>query len=218
MIFNIVFLLKHIVETRGDTLLPHLLSLFRLTVENKENYILVMRNVFINKYKIHTKYDIKGSSVDRTASTKEKEKDLPTYKDNDLVSDGRQINIGQESKKLFLDKLTRDVAFLCELKIMDYSLIIGIHENKQSIQINLNEEQQQQKEQPILSSSPKIDELGANLNLNSANGAVGSSNDYYSDQDNFSPGEDAEDTDDGQLNCLFLFLSNFYFFSNLIIF
>ena len=60
-------------------MLPHLLSLFRLTVENKENYILVMRNVFINKYKIHTKYDIKGSSVDRTASTKEKEKDLEPH-------------------------------------------------------------------------------------------------------------------------------------------
>ena len=100
---------KHIVETRGNTLLPHLLGLFRLTVENKENYILVMRSVFSSKFEINLKYDIKGSSVDRAASLKEKEKEHPTFKDNDLVNDQRSINIGPESKRAFMAKLTRDV-------------------------------------------------------------------------------------------------------------
>jgi 1-phosphatidylinositol-5-phosphate 4-kinase len=100
---------KHIVETKGNTLLPHLLSMYRLTVEDKENYLLVMRNVFSNKYKIQVKYDIKGSSVDRAASIKEKEKDAPTLKDNDLLNDGRMINIGPEAKRAFINKLTRDV-------------------------------------------------------------------------------------------------------------
>jgi 1-phosphatidylinositol-5-phosphate 4-kinase len=100
---------KHIVETKGDTLLPHLLSMYRLTVEDKENYMLVMRNIFTNRYKIHIKYDIKGSTVDRAASNKEKEKDSPTFKDNDFVNDGRHITIGTEAKKAFMQKLTRDV-------------------------------------------------------------------------------------------------------------
>ena len=171
-----------------------------------------MRNVFINKYKINTKYDIKGSSVDRTASIKEKEKDLPTYKDNDLLSDNRQIVLGPEAKTQFMEKLTRDVQFLCDLKIMDYSLLIGIHENK-TLQINSNQlqndQEQQSSDQPILSSSPKndVDAFGAGAGGGTAVG------DYYSDQDNFSPGEDAEDTDDGQLNCNLFF----YFFISLII-
>ena len=90
-------------------MLPHLLGLYRLTVEDKENYIIVMRTVFSSKYKIHTKYDIKGSTVDRAAKQKEKEKDYPTYKDNDLISDGRTIHIGSESKKELMNKLTFDV-------------------------------------------------------------------------------------------------------------
>ena len=64
---------------------------------------------FSSKYKIHTKYDIKGSTVDRAAKQKEKEKDSPTYKDNDLISDGRTICIGSESKKEFMNKLQNDV-------------------------------------------------------------------------------------------------------------
>ncbi len=100
---------KHIVETKGDTLLPHLLGMFRLTVENKENYILVMRSVFSNRYKVHFKYDIKGSTVDREASLKEKEKLHPTFKDNDLVKEDKKIEIGSEAKSIFMEKLTRDV-------------------------------------------------------------------------------------------------------------
>ena len=84
-------------------------SLFRLTVENKENYVLVSRNVFDRKFKVHIKYDIKGSSVDRAASSKEKEKDSPTFKDNDLLNDGRSIYIGSEAKRNFMLKLTKDV-------------------------------------------------------------------------------------------------------------
>lgn len=100
---------KHIVETKGDTLLPHMLSLYRLTVEDKENYMLVMRNVFTSRFHVQIKYDIKGSSVDRAASIKEKEKDSPTFKDNDLINDGRQLSIGQDAKRAFMQKLSRDV-------------------------------------------------------------------------------------------------------------
>ena len=159
-----------------------------------------MRGVFLNKYKVHTKYDIKGSSVDRAATIKEKEKNLPTYKDNDLLNDNRNIQLGSEAKRLFMEKLTRDVSFLCDLKIMDYSLLIGIHEikpqqvNSLNLNNNNNNEQEQNQEQPILSSSPKNN-----------NDLLQNPNDYYSDQDNFSPGEDAEDTDDGQLNCKFIY-------------
>ena len=36
-------------------------------------------------------------------------KDLPTYKDNDFMTDGIKINIGQEAKEKLLQNLTKDV-------------------------------------------------------------------------------------------------------------
>jgi 1-phosphatidylinositol-5-phosphate 4-kinase len=48
------------------------LALYRITVDGKETYILVMRSVFGSRLKIHKKYDLKGSTVDRQASNKEK--------------------------------------------------------------------------------------------------------------------------------------------------
>lgn len=192
---------KHIVETKGNTLLPHLLSLFRLTVENKENYVLVMRNVFSNRFKVHFKYDIKGSTVDREASIKEKEKTHPTFKDNDLMNEARQINIGPESKQIFMEKLTRDVGFLTNLKIMDYSLLIGIHDEKLSLtKANLSDDQSD--DQGASSDSPSTERRLHRLSASDTEQPPGYGGDKTdSDQeDNFSPVEDVEETDDGQLN------------------
>lgn len=82
----------YIVERHGKTLLPQYLGLYRLTVDNVEHYIVVTRNVFSNHLHIHRKFDLKGSTVDREASEKEKEKELPTYKDNDFVNE--QMKVG----------------------------------------------------------------------------------------------------------------------------
>lgn len=38
-----------------------------------------------------------------------KAKELPTYKDNDFINDGQKIYIDEENKKIFLDKLRKDV-------------------------------------------------------------------------------------------------------------
>lgn len=48
--------------------------------------------------------------MDREASEKEKEKELPTLKDNDLIKDGTKIHITQEAKEGFIDMLHADVA------------------------------------------------------------------------------------------------------------
>ncbi|KAF2983585.1 hypothetical protein EK904_005778, partial [Melospiza melodia maxima] len=51
-------------------------------------------------------------------------KELPTFKDNDFINDGQKIHIDENNKKMFLEKLKKDV----ELKLMDYSLLVGIHD------------------------------------------------------------------------------------------
>lgn len=119
---------QHIVEVHAQTLLPHYLGMYRITVNDVETYLVVMRNVFSPRLPLHKKYDLKGSTVDRCASDKEKAKVLPTLKDNDFVEDGMKLYIGPEAKESLISRLTKDVEFLSGLHLMDYSLIVGIHD------------------------------------------------------------------------------------------
>lgn len=104
--------------------------MYRLTVDGVENYLVVTRNVFSNHLPLHRlllillifnkqiiinlsnyfrKYDLKGSTVDREASDKEKEKELPTLKDNDFVKDGTKVVIGDDARERLMETLTADV-------------------------------------------------------------------------------------------------------------
>ncbi|CAH8839907.1 unnamed protein product [Trichobilharzia szidati] len=131
---------SYIVKGHGQTLLPQYLGLYRLTVNDQETYILVMRNVFSPRLAIHKKYDLKnivfpshqpkrsGSAVDREANEKEKSKPLPTLKDADFLTDICKIHIGEEAKKKLLSTLESDILFLQENNLIDYSLLIGVHD------------------------------------------------------------------------------------------
>ncbi|CAH1789905.1 unnamed protein product [Owenia fusiformis] len=119
---------QHIVERHAKTLLPQYLGMYRVTFNDQETYMIVMRNIFSARLNVHKKYDLKGSTVQRQASDKEKAKDLPTYKDNDFVSDGIAINVGPEAKEKLLEILSADVQFMSKNNLMDYSLLVGIHD------------------------------------------------------------------------------------------
>ncbi|XP_015913044.1 phosphatidylinositol 5-phosphate 4-kinase type-2 alpha [Parasteatoda tepidariorum] len=126
-------LLKHyhpyIVEKHGKTLLPQYLGLYRVTVEGNETYLVVMRNIFSGTTKIHCKYDIKGTSVDREASAKEKTKEMPTLKDGDFINDGCKLYVGPEHKEKLLAMLSADTDFLASrVHLTDYSVCLGIHD------------------------------------------------------------------------------------------
>lgn len=43
------------------------------------------------------------------SNTNGQAKELPTYKDNDFINDGQKIYINEENKKMFLEKLRKDV-------------------------------------------------------------------------------------------------------------
>ncbi|XP_062335172.1 phosphatidylinositol 5-phosphate 4-kinase type-2 alpha isoform X2 [Osmerus eperlanus] len=168
---------QFIVECHGSTLLPQFLGMYRLTVDGDETYMIVTRHVFSHRLSVCRKYDLKGSTVAREASDKEKPrppedvpprpksnvqqrlqtlriatrfycamkhvrdaKELPTYKDNDFINDGQKIYIDEENKKMFLEKLRKDVEFLAQLKLMDYSLLVGIHDVERAEQEEVESE------------------------------------------------------------------------------
>ncbi|XP_064408502.1 phosphatidylinositol 5-phosphate 4-kinase type-2 gamma isoform X2 [Latimeria chalumnae] len=119
---------QYIVKCHGSTLLPQFLGMYRLSVDSEESYTIVMRNTFSYRLTVHSKYDLKGSLVSREASDKEKVKELPTLKDIDFLNKSQKVYIGEDQQKIFMEKLKRDVEFLAHLKIMDYSLLLGIHD------------------------------------------------------------------------------------------
>uniref|UniRef100_A0A8C5A0H6 Phosphatidylinositol 5-phosphate 4-kinase type-2 alpha n=1 Tax=Gadus morhua TaxID=8049 RepID=A0A8C5A0H6_GADMO len=125
---------QFIVECHGNTLLPQFLGMYRLTVDGDETYMIVTRNVFSHRLSVYKKYDLKVKEDDGSA------KELPTYKDNDFINDGQKIHIDDENKKMFMEKLRKDVEFLALLKLMDYSLLVGIHDVERAEQEEVESE------------------------------------------------------------------------------
>ena len=96
---------------------------------------------------VHKKYDLKGSTVDREASDKEKQKKEPTLKDMDFLNDGAKVKIGDEAKEKLLETLSADVEFLTKNDIMDYSLLLGIHDTKQAVEDDREAEEEDEEDE-----------------------------------------------------------------------
>ncbi|XP_072775636.1 phosphatidylinositol 5-phosphate 4-kinase type-2 gamma isoform X3 [Taeniopygia guttata] len=136
---------QYVVQCHGHTLLPRFLGMYRVSVDSEDTYLLVMRNLFSHRLPVHRKYDLKGSLVDREASDKEKGKELPTLKDVDFLNKNEKVFVEEEQQREFMDKLKRDVEFLVQQKLMDYSLLLGIHEVGRGEQ---EEEEELEEEEP----------------------------------------------------------------------
>ncbi|KAH9408685.1 PREDICTED: phosphatidylinositol 5-phosphate 4-kinase type-2 alpha-like [Rhagoletis zephyria] len=143
----------YIVERHGKTLLPQYLGMYRITVDGAETYICVMRNICSSSLNVHCKYDLKGSTVDREATEKEKGLDVPVYKDNDFTQAGVRIFADEDWKKRFLEMLNADTTFLAHKNIMDYSLCVAIHDCEKAEQEAL-----QEREKRLLSQGSAEDE------------------------------------------------------------
>jgi len=118
---------NYAVEKGGKTLLPQYLAMYKITVSGVEYHMIVMRNVFAAHLTVHKKYDLKGSTVDREATDKDKSRNNPTLKDVDFLKDEMKVQVGEEKRTEILGMLESDVKFLSQLKIMDYSLLLGAH-------------------------------------------------------------------------------------------
>ncbi|CAK4081961.1 unnamed protein product [Aphanomyces euteiches] len=117
-------------------------------------YFVVMANLFSDTSKIiHRRYDIKGSWVNRSAKQPTKGKKVTCrhcngkyvfgsvdgnscpmrvgthepnviLKDNDLT---QKVRLAPEVAEDLFEQIKKDAAFLCNHGIMDYSLLMGVH-------------------------------------------------------------------------------------------
>ncbi|XXG60840.1 hypothetical protein AAC387_Pa04g2653 [Persea americana] len=86
---------------------------------------IVMGNLFCSEYRIHKRFDLKGSSHGRTTDKAEEEIDeTTTLKDLDL-------NFVFRMQRFWYKDLLRQIEYDCEFleaeRIMDYSLLVGVH-------------------------------------------------------------------------------------------
>jgi len=113
------------VHAFADTLLPKFFGLYSLNSYASPNKVrlVVMANIFHTKHVIHKRFDLKGSILGRYTK-KGTSKPTTVYKDLDLAS---KFRVEDDKREKLLKQLEIDCAFLKDLKIMDYSLLVGVH-------------------------------------------------------------------------------------------
>jgi len=113
------------IRKHPHSLLAKFFGMHRVKPHRRDHiYFLIMGSVFYSKegLEIHEQYDLKGSRKNRKAGASES-----MMKDLDLIENKIYLNIGRDKKKLFRQQLLSDTEFLRKNKIMDYSLLVGIH-------------------------------------------------------------------------------------------
>ncbi|XP_057977139.1 phosphatidylinositol 4-phosphate 5-kinase 6-like [Malania oleifera] len=94
------------------------------TAQKKVRFV-IMGNLFCTEYPIHRRFDLKGSSHGRTTDKPEAEIDATTtLKDLDLNFIFRLQKVWFQE---FCRQVDRDCDFLEQERIMDYSLLVGLH-------------------------------------------------------------------------------------------
>ncbi|XP_067832039.1 phosphatidylinositol 4-phosphate 5-kinase type-1 alpha-like isoform X3 [Heptranchias perlo] len=110
------------------TLLPKFFGLYCIQSGGNNIRLVVMNNLLPRVMKMHLKYDMKGSTYKRRASQKEREKPRPTFKDLDFMQDIPDgLFLDSDMHSALCKTIQRDCLVLQSFKIMDYSLLVGVH-------------------------------------------------------------------------------------------
>ena len=110
-----------------STFLTHFYGMYRVTMPNANNqrlHFIIMRSVFHTEKKIDRVWDLKGSKTGRKANPGDS-----VGKDLDILEEGKKLRFKKpKARGKFLEQLARDATFLARLGIMDYSLLLGMHD------------------------------------------------------------------------------------------
>ena len=90
-------------------------------------YFVVMSNLFQTDLPIHRRFDLKGSWVGRRTKSHKLASDT-CLKDLEALEQGLKIGIGEERRKALLETIRSDTQWLATQGVIDYSLLVGIHD------------------------------------------------------------------------------------------
>lgn len=100
----------------------------RLMSDKTNIRVVIMNNILPSDIPIHEKYDLKGSLYKRKASSQERMKTCPTFKDLDFLEQHPEgLVLDERYYDNIISSLKRDCLILQSFGIMDYSLLVGIH-------------------------------------------------------------------------------------------
>ncbi|RMZ83515.1 hypothetical protein DV737_g1624, partial [Chaetothyriales sp. CBS 132003] len=131
---------RHVLDN-PNTLISQIYGLHRVKIPyGRKIHFLVMNNLFPPHRDIHQTFDLKGSTIGRDYG----EENLAgnpraTLKDLNWLRRGYHLEFDPAIKEIFINQLKRDVALLQRLHIMDYSLLVGIHDLAKGNEENLRE-------------------------------------------------------------------------------
>lgn len=129
------------VKANPNTLISQFYGLHRVKIAyGRKIHFVVMNNLFPPHRDIHQTYDLKGSTIGRDL----KEDVLTnnpraTLKDLNWLRRDMHLEFDQRLRQIFIEQLQRDVALLQRLQIMDYSLLVGIHDTEKGNDDNVRE-------------------------------------------------------------------------------
>jgi 1-phosphatidylinositol-4-phosphate 5-kinase len=117
------------VRANPHTLLSRFYGLHRVKLpRGRKIHFVIMNNLFPAHKDIHETYDLKGSTIGRIyPEERARENPRAVLKDLNWIERGKELAFGPEKRALLTEQLRRDAEFLKELQVMDYSLLVGIH-------------------------------------------------------------------------------------------
>ncbi|CAD6504878.1 BgTH12-00379 [Blumeria graminis f. sp. triticale] len=129
------------VQENPNTLLSQFYGLHRVKMPyGRKIHFVVMNNLFPPHRDIHHTFDLKGSTIGRDFREEDLAKNpRATLKDLNWLRRDLHLEFGPEKKRLFFEQMEKDVQLLQRLGIMDYSMLVGIHNLQIGNQENLRD-------------------------------------------------------------------------------
>lgn len=117
---------------RDDTLLSRYFGVYTLLYRGADIKIVVMENVsyMFPRLPIHRKYDLKGSWVSRSMMKSNEAPKFPTETDKRTLKDMDMcysVALSSKTRKDLIQAIKKDIDFLADAGIMDYSLFLSFH-------------------------------------------------------------------------------------------
>ncbi|KAG8792070.1 Phosphatidylinositol-4-phosphate 5-kinase [Ceratobasidium sp. 428] len=127
------------VAANPHTLLSRFYGLHRVKLPHgRKIHFVVMNNLFPAHLDIHETYDLKGSTVGREYDeAKARENPRAVLKDVNWINRHKRLEFGPEKRAFLSAQLERDKVFLQQVQVMDYSLLVGVHNVQRGNRDNL---------------------------------------------------------------------------------